>query len=57
MGLGGPNMWDLPPAPVEECAAEDELKVTPTDFATGGHESEEEEKTMVITGDDLEFHR
>ena len=50
-------MWDLLPAPVEECAAEDELKVTPKDFASGGHDSEEEEKTMVITGEDLEFHR
>lgn len=57
MGVGGPNMWDLLPAPVEECAAEDELKVTPKDFATRGHDSEEEEETMVITGDDLECHR
>ena len=41
-------MWDLLPAPVEKCAAEDGLKVTPKDFATRGHVSEEEEETMVI---------
>lgn len=55
MGVGGPNMWDLPPVPMEE-GAEEELKVTPKEFVSAGHDSEEEEK-IVLTVEDLQFQR
>ena len=50
-------MWDLLPAPVGVSIGENELKVTPKeDVSSKDCDSEEDEK-MVITGEDLEFHR
>ena len=54
--MGGPNMWDLLPVPVDEGKAGGQLKVTPKDASSRGSDSEEEKK-MVLTGEDLEFHR
>ena len=56
MGMGGPNMWDLLPVPVDEGRAGGHIKVTPKDASSRGSDSEEEEK-MVLTGEDLEFRR
>ena len=49
-------MWDLLPVPVDEGKAEGQLKVTSKDASSRGNDSEEEEE-MVLTGEDLEFHR
>ena len=50
-------MWDLLPAPVGVSIGENELKVTLNkDVSSKDCDSEEDEK-MVITGEDLEFHR